>query len=83
MTAVCVGAVALADALLFPVPWEKLVDLMDGMVSDACEDVGEVGVGIDAVHPAGFDDGVHTGGALSAGIGATEEVVFALMDTCP
>jgi hypothetical protein len=59
------------------VPGEKLVDLMDGMVSDACEDVGEVGVGIDAVHPAGFDDGVHAGGALSAGIGATEEVVFA------
>jgi hypothetical protein len=40
------------------------------------EDVGKVGVGIDAVHPAGFDDGVHAGGALAAGVGSTEKVVF-------
>ena len=32
---------------------------------------------IDAAHLRRFDDGVDTSGALSAGIGATEEVIFA------
>ncbi len=49
---------------------------MDGMISDTRENVGEVGLRIDTVHFAAFDDGVHTGGALSAGIGAAKEVFF-------
>jgi hypothetical protein len=53
------------------------------MVSDACEDVGEVGLRIDAVHPAGLDDGVHAGGTLSAGVGATEKVILASQNNCP
>lgn len=52
---------------------------MDGVISDACEDVGEVGLRIDAVHAAGLDDGVDAGSALSAGIGTTEEIVLAAM----
>jgi hypothetical protein len=49
---------------------------MDGMLSDAREDVGQVGPRIDGVHPACLDDGVHTGGAPAAGVGAAEEIVL-------
>ena len=47
------------------------------MICDACENVGQIGLRIDAGHLRRFDDGVDTSGALSAGIGATEEVIFA------
>ena len=49
---------------------------MDGMICDASENVGQIGLRIDAGHLRRFDDGVDTSGALSAGIGATEEVIF-------
>ena len=59
-----------------PIPGEELVDAVDGMIGDAAEDVGEVGVRVEAVHPAGLDDGVEAGGALASGIGAAEEIVL-------
>ena len=49
---------------------------MDGMICDASENVGQIGLRIDAGHLRRFDDGVDTSGALSAGIGATEEVIL-------
>ena len=53
---------------------------MDGVISDAREDVGQVGLRIDAVHPACFDKGVHAGRTLSACVGATEEIVLPAED---
>jgi hypothetical protein len=47
------------------------------MICDAFENIGKVGPRIDAAHLCRLDDGVDTSGALSAGIGATEEIVFA------
>src|ERR1700722_7437628 len=47
------------------------------MICDASENVGQIGLRIDAGHLRRFDDGVDTRGARSAGIGATEEVIFA------
>jgi hypothetical protein len=38
------------------------------VISDSREDVSQVGLRIDTVHPAGLDDGVHAGRALSAGV---------------
>ena len=37
------------------------------MIRDARENVGKIGLRIDAVHTAGLDDGVDAGGALSTG----------------
>ncbi len=56
---------------------------MDGMIRDASENVGQIGVRIDAAHLRRFDDGVDTSGALSAGIGATEEVIFCGRELAP
>src|ERR1700726_4083911 len=47
------------------------------MIRDASENIGQIGLRIDAAHLCRFDDGVDTSGALSAGIGATEEIIFA------
>ena len=43
------------------------------MISDLCEEIGEIGLRIDAIHLAGLGDGVDAGGALAAGVGAAEE----------
>ena len=53
---------------------------MDGMVCDTAEHVGEISLRIDAVHAAGFENGVEAGGTLSAGVGATKKVIFAAQD---
>jgi hypothetical protein len=37
----------------------------------------EIGLRIDAVHAAGFENGVEAGGTLSAGVGATKKIIFA------
>jgi hypothetical protein len=49
------------------------------MICDPAEDVGEIGLGIDPVQFAGFGNGVEDSGALSAGIGSTEEVILPAM----
>ena len=49
---------------------------MDRVISDARENVGQIGLRIDTVHPACFDDGVHAGRAFSTGVGTTEEKFF-------
>ena len=50
--------------------------MADRVVSNAVEDIGQIGLRIDAAHLGGFKDGVDTGGALSPGVGATEQIVF-------
>ena len=66
-----------------PEPGEQGVDLVDGMIRDAFENIGKIGLQIDAAQLCRFDDGVDTSGALSAGIGAAEEIILALMAICP
>ncbi len=61
-------------------PGEKIVDLLDGMIGNTRENIGQIGLWLDAVHFARFDDGVQAGGALSAGVGATKEVILASQD---
>ncbi len=48
---------------------EQLVDLVDLVVRDARQGVGEPGVGIDAVELGGLDQGAGNCGGLSAGLG--------------
>ena len=47
------------------------------MIRDTSENIGQIGLRIDAAHLCGFDDGIDTSGALSADIGATEEIILA------
>ena len=68
-------------ALFCPAPREQGVDLADRVISDAVENIGQIGLRIDAAHLASFDDGVDACGALSTGVGATEQIVFPLMQT--
>ena len=64
------------EGLLCPAPGEQFVDAMDRVISDARENVGQIGLRIDTVHPACFDDGVHAGRAFSPGVGTTEEIIL-------
>src|SRR3569832_1314391 len=61
-------------------PGEKIVDLLEGMIGNTRENIGQIGLWLDAIHFAALDDGVQAGGALSAGVGATEEVILASQD---
>jgi hypothetical protein len=45
----------MARGLFCPEPREQGVDLVDGMIRDARENVGKIGLRIDTVHPAGLD----------------------------
>jgi len=49
---------------------------MDGVFGDASEDVGQVGLRVDAVHLCCFDDGVDAGGALASGVGPTKKIIL-------
>jgi hypothetical protein len=42
------------------------------MIRQSCQDVGEPGARIDVIELAGFDEGVDSGGALAAAVGAGE-----------
>jgi hypothetical protein len=65
-----VRGVMLAGGL--PVPRQQGVDLLRRMIGDAGEHVGEPRLGIDAREFAALDQSVHDGGAVAAGVGATE-----------
>ncbi len=54
---------------------------MDGMFGDAPEDVGEVGLRVDAVHLGSFGEGVDAGGALASGAGSAEEIDLSSMQS--
>jgi len=70
-----VNALNVALAML---PCAKVAErqFFDRMISDLCEEIGEIGLRIDAIHLAGLGDGVDAGGALAAGVGAAEEIVL-------
>ncbi len=61
--------------LLCPEPGEQGVDLVDGMICDAPEDICEVGFGIEAVHFCGRGDGVEASSPLASGVGTTKKVI--------
>ena len=50
------------------------------MVGNPADDVGQIGLGIDAVHLAGFGDRTHSGSTLPACGRAAEEVVLPAED---
>src|SRR4051794_41854673 len=50
------------------------------MIGNTRETIGQIGLWLDAIHFAALDDGVQAGGALSAGVGATKEVILASQD---
>jgi hypothetical protein len=37
-----------------PIPWQELVEPLDRMLGDACENVGEPGLRIDVIHLGGL-----------------------------
>jgi len=49
---------------------------MDTVFGDASDDVGQVGLRVDAVHLCCFDDGVDAGGALASGVGPTKKMAL-------
>jgi len=59
------------------VPGQELGDAVDRMICDHCEDVAQVGFGIDAVEFASIDQAVDRSSALSTRIGACEQPVLA------
>ena len=64
------------------VPGQQFADAIHGMVSNAREHIAQVGFGIEAVEFGRSDQAIDSGGALAAGIGATKQVVLAVMYTC-
>jgi hypothetical protein len=60
-------------AIVVPIPGQELVELLDVVIVDAREYVGEPGLRIDVVEPRGLDQRVHYSGALAAAIGAGEQ----------
>ena len=51
-----------------PIPGKKISDCFGRVIWKASEHVGEPGLGIDVVHLAGFDQGIDSGGTISASI---------------
>src|SRR5262245_11970913 len=76
---------SLLSALLascLPGGWEQLVELgspapIVGMHGEPVEDVGEVGVGVDAIELAGLDDAVDRGGVAGGSVASSEQVIAA------
>ena len=64
--------------MLGDTPWQRLVDAVDRMVSDARQDMGQVGTQIDAVEFAGANERVHGGRPLAPAVGAGEEEIFSI-----
>jgi hypothetical protein len=46
------------------------------MVGDAADHLAQIGFGIEAVEPGGFDERVGCGGALAADVGSGEQIVL-------
>ena len=53
------------------------------MIGDAGEDVGEPGLGVDGVEATSFDERVQGRGATAAGVGAGEQIIFAIVQRSP
>ena len=67
------GGLRLSCSLGFPVPGQQFVEPVLRRVGDGIEDMGEPGLGVDAVHLGGDDEGAHEGGPVAAAIGTGEQ----------
>jgi hypothetical protein len=67
----------LLEAFALPVPGQKFIDALGGMVLQAGEDIGEPGVRIDVVDPGGVDQGIDRSSAATTFIRACEGPVMA------
>ena len=61
----------------FPIPRQKLGNTPGWMIADAGQDIGNICLRVAAVELRAFDQRIERGGAMSAGIGAGEEVILA------
>jgi len=60
------------DPIDLPVPGQQLVELLDVVIVEAGEHVGEPRLRIDLVEAGGLDQRVHHGGTFTTAIGAGE-----------
>ena len=63
--------------MFFPFARGELMDFRSGVVGHALEDVGEVGVWVDAVHLAADDEALEDAHVLGADFGPAEEPILA------
>ena len=60
-----------------PIPRQELIEILDVVIVDAGQHVGQPFLGIDVIQFGGLDQGVHHGRPLSATVGAGEQPRFA------
>src|SRR5579864_8582741 len=66
-----------AVIVAFPVPRQKLVELVDGMTVDhPLEHIAQVGVGLNLVQLARLDERADCCPALTAAVGPSEQMIF-------
>jgi len=58
------------------VPGQQLFDAINGVVGDAGEDVAQVSFRVEADQLGRADQAVESGGTLTAGVGAGEEIIL-------
>jgi len=58
------------------IPWQQFVESVDRVVGDSVEHLREVCLWFDAVELGSFDQGVDRRGAVAAGIGTGEQLIF-------
>lgn len=56
------------------IPWQEVVELADGLVGDALENVLEVELGVEAVELCRSEQGVDGGGTFTACVRSSEEI---------
>jgi hypothetical protein len=59
-----------------PIPGQQFADAIDRMVGDPREDVAQIGLRVESVHPCGLDKRVHRGGPDAAGVGTCKQVAL-------
>ena len=60
-----------------PMPGQQFGDPARWMVGDASEDIGDIELRVKAAEFGGFDQRVHGGGTVTAGVGAREQIILA------
>jgi hypothetical protein len=70
-------------ALALPIPGQKLVNALSGVILQAGEEVSEPGMRIDVVDPGRVDQGVDGGGAPATFIGASKGPIVATHGNWP
>ena len=67
------SCLTVSNVELAPIPGQQFVQLLNGMVCDASQDIGEPGLRINIVHLGGNDQAVHHRGPLAAAIRTAEQ----------